>query len=65
MFIQQQQWWMFVRNTTILVISVNTGQICIGVEADKTEKIAETCPSYKTFGQRSDLKVIDVRANAV
>ena len=40
-------------------LMVNAGQICAGLEADKLEIFLETCPFWKTYGQRSGLQVID------
>ena len=39
---------------TFFDISFNTGQICMGFQADTPEKkMTATCPSYATFGQSS------------
>ena len=54
---KQQQWRIPLKNPvysgkTFFDISVNTGQIGMGFEAD-TRKMTATCPTYATFRQRS------------
>ena len=55
---KQQQWWIPLKSPvdsgkTFFYISVNTGQIGMGFEADTPEKMTPTCPTYATFRQRS------------
>ena len=39
---------------TFFNISINTGQICMGFEADTPKRMTAAYPLYATYGERSD-----------